>query len=104
MPVASSDYCILNGGSGSWAFEPLARELAQVLGVPISAEPRGFNYLLYQETLPDDFSHRTFIPLSAIRLAADKRRMAEAFAREGVPTKNAIAARSVVELVAAYLE
>ncbi|MES2571758.1 MAG: hypothetical protein V4710_17110, partial [Verrucomicrobiota bacterium] len=81
-----NDCCILNGGSGSWAFEPLAQQLSNALELPISAEPRRFNYLLSLEAVDDDFSSELFIPLSAIRTAADKRLMAAAFERHQVPT------------------
>lgn len=87
----SASHCtILNGGDGSWAFDPLAQQLSAALGVPIGIEPRGFNYLLHLDSIPADFSAQLFIPISAIRLAADKRLLATAFAKHGVPTPRTI--------------
>jgi glutathione synthase/RimK-type ligase-like ATP-grasp enzyme len=80
------DCCILSGGSGSWAFEPLAEQLSGALRIPISAEPRRFNYLLCLESLPEDLSDRVFIPLASVLVASDKRIMATVFARHNVPT------------------
>lgn len=90
MNTNTNDCCILNGGSGSWAFEPLAEQLSAALDVVVSAEPCRFNYLLCLDTLPDDFPHQVFIPLSSLRIASDKRLMAEAFHRNEVPTPHTV--------------
>src|SRR4051812_20157654 len=90
MNTLTHDCCILNGGNGGWAFEPLARQLSAALGVDISAEPRRFNYLLHLEHLPEDFPHQLFIPLSAIQVASDKRLAAAAFAQNDVPTPRTV--------------
>lgn len=90
MNTKASDCCVLNGGRGSWAFEPLAEQLSVALDVPVSAEPRRFNYLLYLDALPDDFPHQVFIPLSSVRIASDKRLMAEAFHRNDVLTPRTV--------------
>jgi glutathione synthase/RimK-type ligase-like ATP-grasp enzyme len=88
--IEANGCCVLNGGSGSWAFEPLAEQLSAALDVTVSAEPRRFNYLLYLDSVPDHFPHRVFIPLSSIRIASDKRLMAEAFHRNDVPTPRTV--------------
>jgi len=49
MSLSPKDCCVLNGGSGAWAFEPLALQLSSSLGVDVSGEPRRFNYLLHIE-------------------------------------------------------
>jgi len=90
MELSTNDCCILNGGSGSWAFEPLAQQLSRALGVAVSEEPRRFNYLLHLESMSNDFAERLFIPWPAIRLASDKRLMAAAFERGSVPTPRTV--------------
>jgi glutathione synthase/RimK-type ligase-like ATP-grasp enzyme len=85
MALKSDDCCILNGGTGAWAFEPLALQLSAAIGVAISETPRRFNYVLCMDYLPNPFSAQTFVPLDAIERAADKRLLADAFLRAGVP-------------------
>jgi len=80
-----ADCCVLNGGHGSWAFDPLAKQLSTGLGIDISPEPRCFNYLLSLKEPVDALSQRVFIPLSAVRVASDKRQIAEAFQQQRVP-------------------
>jgi glutathione synthase/RimK-type ligase-like ATP-grasp enzyme len=99
MKTAADDCCILNGGSGAWAFAPLADQLSGALGVPVSAEPRRLNYLLHLDALETDFRPGTFIPLAAIRLAADKRLLAEAFQRHGVPTPRTFLLETFPEVI-----
>ena len=77
--------CVLNGGDGAWAFAALARPLADILGIDVSVTPRDFNYLLATDLDPADCG-KLFIPYPSIRLAADKRLLAERFAERGVPT------------------
>jgi len=86
MEFDPDDCCALNGGKGAWAFAPLAEQLSLALGVPISEQPRRFNYLLHFDSIDVDFTGESFIPLSAIRIAADKRLMAGVFAQHAVPT------------------
>jgi hypothetical protein len=85
MNATRSDCCVLCGGDGAWAFEPLARSLAVALGADVSPTPRRFNYLLFTDSLPLPADCASFIPPESIALAADKRRLAEVFARNGVP-------------------
>ncbi len=99
MNFDTTDCCVLNGGPGSWAFEPLAEQLSSALGVAISAEPRRFNYVLSFEDLSDDFSREVFIQLSSIRIASDKRLLAEAFQRHGVPTPHTVLLDTFAEVV-----
>lgn len=98
MTIRADDCCVLNGGGGSWAFEPLARQLSVALGVPVSADPLRFNYLLYFEPIGDDFSHQVFIPLPSVRIAADKRLMTETFQRHGVPIPRSVLIDSFAEI------
>lgn len=86
MSLSPKDCCVLNSGSGSWAFEPLALQLSSSLGIDIADEPRGFNYLLHVEDTPRPVECKVFIPAKAIRLASDKRLLAEVFAKHDVPT------------------
>jgi hypothetical protein len=83
--VNNGDCCILNGGTGAWAFEPLAVQLSTAIGVAISETPRRFNYVLCMDNLPSPFPARTFVPIDAIERAADKRLLTAAFQRAGVP-------------------
>jgi len=76
---------VLNGGAGSWAFDPLARRLSQALHVPIVAEPVLLNYVLSWDGPPSDLDGRSFIPLVSLAIAADKRDVARAFALHAVP-------------------
>jgi|GEM_PF-1394508 len=86
MSLSPKDCCVLNSGSGSWAFEPLALQLSSSLGVDIAGEPRGFNYLLHVEDTHRPVECKVFIPAKAIRLASDKRLLAEVFTKHDVPT------------------
>ncbi len=70
---------ILNAGPGAWAFEEHAERLSQALWLPISTEPAEYCYLLGWEGVEPPDGSRLFIPWEAIRVAADKRRVAEAF-------------------------
>jgi hypothetical protein len=81
--VTPADGCVLNGGDGGWAFAGLADRLSRALWLDVSATPRRFNYLL-QTDQPDPAA--SFVPVEAMRLAADKRRLAAAFAAARVPT------------------
>ncbi|HUR96529.1 MAG TPA: hypothetical protein VMZ26_00545 [Pyrinomonadaceae bacterium] len=75
--------CILNSGSAAWAFEPLAHELSKALDVPISEKPHRHNYVLAYENLSEIPS--SFIPLRALEITADKRKIAEVFTTNAVP-------------------
>src|SRR5258707_527951 len=78
--------CVLNSGNGAWAFESLAYELASALWVDICSTPADLTYLLFTEDAdvpPDD---QLFIPSTAMRMASDKRLLAERFLAIGVPT------------------
>ena len=77
---------ILNGGGGAWAFAELARQLGLALWLDVSESPGEFNYLLVADDLDHAARGESFIPLRSMRLAADKRRLAEVFAAGGVPT------------------
>jgi len=98
ISIDTSDSCVLNGGSGGWAFAPLAEQLSRAMGIPISQRPRGFNYLLHLESFDEEFEGRLFIPLDAIRCAADKRLMAVAFAQHSVPTPSTVLLETFVEV------
>lgn len=86
MSVAPKDCCVLSGGNGAWAFEPLAQQLSKSLGIDISSAPRRFNYLLHLEDAHGSNGENLFIPIKAIRLASDKRLLARIFAERGAPT------------------
>ena len=77
--------CVLSGGGGAWAFDALARRLSAALWVGAAEAPRSYNYLLQVEGADPEDCGELFIPVRAMRLAADKRLLAEAFAA-GVPT------------------
>lgn len=86
----SKQCCVLNGGNGAWAFEPLASQLSVSVGIPVSAEPREFNYVLCVEE-PDSLgSLGSFIPLEASRVASDKRMLASVFNNFRVPTPRTV--------------
>lgn len=78
--------CVLNGGAGAWAFAKVADQLARALWLDTSEEPRDFNYVLHTEPPGPVPAGEPFIPFDAVRLAADKRLLADAFNAAGVPT------------------
>lgn len=85
MALQKSDCCVLNGGNGAWAFEPIAAQLAAALGIDIAEQPRRFNYVLHTsdvDAIPDGGS---FIPIPSIVEASDKRRIAATFNQHRVP-------------------
>jgi glutathione synthase/RimK-type ligase-like ATP-grasp enzyme len=86
MSISQKDCCVLNGGSGGWAFEPLAHQLSSVMGVDVATEPRRFNYLLHVEDTEQPVKFDVFIPIKAIQLASDKRLLATAFIEHRVPS------------------
>ena len=86
MSLSPKDCCVLNSGSGAWAFEPLALQLSASLGVDVSGEPRRFNYLLHVEDTDGPVRCDVFIRPEAVRLASDKRLLAAVFIKHGVPT------------------
>ena len=83
---SSQQCCVLNGGGGAWAFEPLATQLSSFLGIEVSNAPRKFNYLLNFDDADRLAHERFFIPLEAILLASDKRLQSAVFSKEHVPT------------------
>ena len=80
-----NDCCVLNSGSGAWAFESLANELSASLGVEVSNEARAFNYVLHVDQSDWPTEGTVFIPIESVRLAADKRLLAARFAEFEVP-------------------
>lgn len=85
MRLSPKDCCVLNRGSGAWAFEPVALQLSSSLGIDVAGEPRRFNYLLHVEDADAPVDFDVFIPTEAIRLASDKRLLAAVFAKHDVP-------------------
>jgi len=86
MQLNRNECCVLNSGTGSWAFEPLANQLSAVLGIDVSDRPRRFNYLMHVEDTKLLDGCASFVPVSSIRLAADKRLLAQVFLGKNVPT------------------
>ncbi|HYH63979.1 MAG TPA: hypothetical protein VD866_04705 [Urbifossiella sp.] len=78
--------CVLNAGGGAWAFEALARRLADDLWVDVSDAPRAYNYLLAADDPDPAGESESFVPLAAVRLAADKRLQGRVFAAHATPT------------------
>ncbi len=90
MSAGRRDACILNGGGGAWAFAPLAERLAEVLRLPVSDTPRARNYLLFYDDVDRLAEDALFVPLSAVRVAADKRLQAIIFREHGVPAPETV--------------
>jgi len=100
MKSLHHDCCVLNQGSGAWAFETLARQLSAALNVPISSEPRRFNYVLNLEPFPvGEVPFSSFIPLPAVRIAADKRLIASAFQQHAVPRPHTVLLDSFADAI-----
>lgn len=85
MPTTNS-IGILCGGSGAWAFEPLAVALSEAIGVPVLKQPGRLNYVLTCDDVESVAPEASFIPPDAVRIASDKRLVAKVFADQGVPT------------------
>jgi len=84
--VQTEDRVILNTEPGAWAFDEHARRLSSALRIPVSPTPAKFNYVMaWEEGLPLPRG-RSFIPFEGMRLASDKRLLAECFLKRGVPT------------------
>lgn len=77
--------CVLNAGGGAWAFEALARRLADDLWVDVADTPRAYNYVLSSDDSDPVHGGGSFVPLDAVRAAADKRVLARVFAAHAVP-------------------
>jgi hypothetical protein len=102
MNVSQNDCCILNEGSGAWAFEPLDRQLSAALRIPVSKVPRRFNYVLNLEPAPQgegDFPFLSFVPSRSIRIASDKRLIASVFEQHDVPRPHTALLESFVDVM-----
>ena len=86
MRLSPDQCCVWNDGYGAWAFDRLAADLSTLPGIEVSEKPRRFNYLLHLEDSSQIADCRLFIPIEAIRLAADKRQLALTFHQNGIPT------------------
>ena len=88
---------ILNAGSGAWAFEELAHNLARAFGVSVSETPAVFNYVLAWDAATPP-QGRSFIAPKAVEIATDKRELARVFARHEVATPATFLLDTVAEL------
>ena len=71
---------ILNSGDGAWIFQDLAEKLASSLQVKVSDIPGDYNYVLYwDKSNINELENKTFIDLKGMKLASDKRLLAENF-------------------------
>lgn len=76
---------ILNCGDAAWAFQELAESLANTLQIKIADSPEDYNYVLgLNEADLEQIRNKTFIPIEAIKLAADKRLLAQKFVENGI--------------------
>jgi glutathione synthase/RimK-type ligase-like ATP-grasp enzyme len=87
---------ILLAGSSAWAFEELANQLSTLLQLDIITSPREKNYVLAYDDLAAIPS--SFIPLSALQIAADKRRVADVFNRAQVPAPKTLLIDSIADV------
>ena len=88
---------VLNAGSGAWAFEALADDLARAFGVPVNQTPAAYNYVLGWDAATPP-AGRSFISFDAIEIATDKRELARVFARHEVATPTTFLIATVAEL------
>lgn len=86
MSFAAKECCVLNSGGGAWAFDEFASRLAKAIGVDVAQQARRFNYILHVDDLEQLRDCRSFVPPQAIRLANDKRLLAQVFSDNRVPT------------------
>lgn len=76
---------ILNSGDGAWVFQALAKSLANSLQIDISSVPGDFNYVLgWNETNINTIASKMFIPWRGIKLASDKRLLANVFIKHKI--------------------
>lgn len=80
------DAVVLNAEPDAWVFAEQAQRLSRALSIPIAQMPAAFNYVLGWDENQPLSRGRSFIPFEAIKIASDKRRLAELFLRKGVPT------------------
>jgi len=89
---------VVNGGGGSWAFEDHAKRLSRSLWVDISSHPCDFNYYLHLDDFEPSGLPHSFIPTSSMEIAADKRKVADAFSRHRVPSPETHLLNSRIEI------
>ncbi len=77
---------ILNQGNGAWAFSHHAQRLARSLWLKIGDSPAPLNYVLWCEDDRLYSNINSFIPLSGIKIASDKRLIAQKFIEYNVAT------------------
>jgi hypothetical protein len=89
---------IVNGGSGSWAFQEHAERLARALWVDVSDRPLDFNFYLHIDSIDPAQIRHSFVPLAAMEVAADKREIARVFRERNVasPETHLLATRDEV--------
>ncbi len=87
---------ILLAGPSAWAFEELATQLSTLLQLDIITSPRAKNYVLACDDLAAIPS--SFIPLTALQIAADKRLIADAFNRAHVPAPKTLLIDSIGDI------
>lgn len=71
---------------GAWAFAEFAEVLSRVLWVDVAETPRKYNYLLHMDRFDPNSCPRLFIPWHAIQIASDKRKQADIFSSNDIPT------------------
>ena len=76
---------ILNSGNGAWAFQDLAESLADSLKIEVRNVPSDFNYVLScPEANIKAIEHKMFVPYRGIKLASDKRLLADVFIKNSI--------------------
>jgi hypothetical protein len=80
--MTTAPHILLQPGD-DWSFGPLADKLASFIGCGISEDEDGFCYVLSAPKRADVHSYN---PLPGLEVAADKRKQAEIFAKNGIPT------------------
>ena len=91
---------LLNADAGSWVFDALAKNLSSALWIEIVREPVERNYVLGWEGPLEALNARSFVPVDAIRVASDKRLIAQAFLNAKVPAPRTVLCETTAELEA----
>lgn len=76
---------ILNKSESDWLFAEFALELARNLWLEVLEEPADYNYVLSWDENKIESCQQMFVPYEAMKLASDKRFLADVFIKNKIP-------------------
>jgi hypothetical protein len=89
---------IVNGSGGKWIFEDLAEILSKSLWVDVSEDFGDANYILCTDYKKASNGRKSFIPLTAIEIASDKRKLEQSFQSYGVKRPKTLILQNLPEV------